>query len=91
MSICWRKVATLASRSGPAAKPPDRCFVGEVAGNAELHLLVVPQRKALRFRLVEAGNVADRAGSDQGLDHGGAERPGTAGNDNVTIAEVHKR
>ena len=78
-------------RTDRLIEPSDRCFVGEVAGNAELHLLVVPQRKALRFRLVEAGNVADRAGSDQGLDHGGAERPGTAGNDNVTIAEVHKR
>ena len=72
-------------------EPPDRRLVGEVAGDGELHLLVVPQRKALRFRLVEAGNVADRAGPDQGLDDSGAERAGAAGNDNMTIAKVHER
>ena len=52
---------------------------------------MVAQRKPLRFRLVEAGNVADRAGRDQRLDDGGAERTGAAGNDDMTIAEIHKR
>ena len=51
----------------------------------------VAQRKALPFRLVEAGNMADRARSDQRLHDGGAERAGAAGNDNLMIAKVHRR
>ena len=53
-------------------------------------LLVVAQPEALRFGLVEARHVAERAGLDQRGDDGGAERAGAAGDDDMTVAEIHR-
>jgi hypothetical protein len=52
-------------------------------------VLVAAQPESLRFRLVKARDVAERPGFDQRRDHGSAERPGAAGDNDMTIAKVH--
>ena len=59
------------------------------AGNREHDLLMPAQAEMLRFRLVEAGHMAEPASLDQRRDHGGAERAGPAGDDDMTAVKVH--
>ncbi len=72
----------------PSIDAADDRLVGEIAGDGEHRLAYGrARRKRLRLRFVEAGHVADRAGFDQRRDHGGAERAGAAGDDDMTVAE----
>src|SRR5262249_23058695 len=56
----------------------------------ELDLGMVAERKTIGLRPIDIRHVADGAGFDQRSNHRGAERPGSAGNDHVAIAIVHR-
>ena len=71
-------------------EPRDGILLGELDIGDELDLRVVAERKALRFRRDHVGHMADGAGLDQRADHRGAERAGAAGDDDMTVAKVHR-
>ena len=48
------------------------------------------QRKTLGLGRMQIRDVAHRAGLTSALDHGGAERTGAAGHDDMTIAIIHE-
>jgi hypothetical protein len=74
----------------PGVKLGDGILLGEFDVGDELDLRVVAVSEAIRFRRVDVGHVADGAGVEQCADHGGAERAGTAGDDDMTVAIVHR-
>ena len=76
-------------RSDPVIEAGNVGLIRQVAGDTGDDLLVVAERKPLRFRLVEAGHMANGAVLDQRRDDGGAERAGAAGDNDMTIAEIH--
>jgi hypothetical protein len=73
----------------PGVKLGDGILLGELDVGEELDLRVVAERKAISFRRVDVRHVTDGAGVDQRADHGGAERAGTAGDDDMTLVIVH--
>jgi len=50
---------------------------------------VIAERKALGLPGVDVGDMANRAGSDQLLDHRSPECAGASGDDHMTVAKVH--
>jgi hypothetical protein len=51
---------------------------------------MLAQRKPIRLRSIEIWDVADGAGLDQRADHGGAQRAGSAGDDDMAVAIIHR-
>ncbi len=67
-----------------------RRFIGQRGSGDKLHARMRPMSKVFRMGLAHVGDVASSAGLQQGADHGGAERAGSAGDDHVTIAKIHE-
>jgi hypothetical protein len=68
----------------------DRGFVGEVRALHQLDLRVAAQGKGLRLGRDHKRDMTDGAGLDQRVHHCRAERAGPAGDDDMTVAIVHR-
>ncbi len=71
-------------------KPRHRTLVSQLAIGDQMHLGMLAQREAFGFSGVDEGHVADSTGLDQCAHHGGAEGAGPAGDDDMTVAIVHR-
>src|SRR5204863_7989374 len=68
----------------------DGRLLGQIDVGDERDFGMLAQRKPIRLRSVVIWHVADRTGRDQRADHGGAQRAGSAGDDDVAVAIIHR-
>jgi hypothetical protein len=68
----------------------NRALIAKLEGPQQLHSLVRAQGRPLGFSSIDVGHMAERTRLDQCIDDRRAERTGSPGDDDMTIAVFHR-
>jgi hypothetical protein len=68
----------------------DGSLLGQIGAGDKLDFGVIAERKTIGLSRIDVGHVAGRTGLDERGNHRGAQCAGSAGDDDVTVAVVHR-